>query len=709
MNMKSAIVLLICLGLTACGGSSGSSTPPAKDIPINKPPVIVLQNAKTVESGEGITFEPVVTDAEGDVTTYLWQVKDAGINVENAKARSSKITFPDVDTDTTFSISFTATDSKGNKTTKDVDVLVKAKVAINKAPVIVFKNSHNVESGTQMLFEPAVTDPEGDVIAYFWQANDAAVSFDNVRSKTPTVIFPAVDNDKTFEINFSATDSKGNKSLKEITVLVQAPIQINKSPVITLPMQQDVISEQTIIFTAKVTDPENDSLTIAWSSSNNDVVFNDKKVLAPSVTFPEALAKLSIIITLNVTDSVGNSTVHAIDISLMPAPVENPPLISILSTPSGTSGDAITLKASVITSNTITKIVWGFDGKAIQTFSSDKVSDNSYLVTLDRVLPEVDVFTQLPVLLTVTTDNSLTALKSANVFVSPNVTPALEVTLPSNIELTEKQIKMLTPVVTHSHVIDSYLWRWKTPTNISLVNATTKSPTLTAPMVDSDKTATLELVVTMGDVIKTIETVVSIKDAPKPSAISLSLSRTIAVEGNTVEVNVLTDKPNEILSATWIFQGMDNVVAIKGKTNLVFTVPKILKTTTVSIIYTALLTDGTSVIKAVNVSALDEGSVRRLIVIKAPGTAISVFNNIPAMMPILLVDQLNLIDSIEVTQPFTVNTFKPIGISRTSQFVNLTLETDTIVVDHTDFMNLQIKVGALVIDFPFSLQMRTFN
>jgi len=580
---------------------------------------------------------------------------------------------------------------------------------VNRFPVIELADTKLLVSGKSLTLSPTVSDPDGDTLTYEWHVGDAEITVDDTTILSATFDFPVADDDRTYTITLNVTDVKGNKSQQVVSVLVKASVKINRAPVITLPATQVVKSEQSVVFSPKVDDLENDVLSISWSSDSEDVTFSDKSILAPTVTFPKTDVTQQVILTISVIDIADNTTAQDIVISIEPkstVPIDNPPLLAITNVPSGSSGENIEVKATVISSYAIEEAVWTFNDNEIVVDEFTELNTNEYEIVFTSMLPNVDVFTSMPISLEVTTNNEQKASISEAVSVSSNLTPSLTISLPNKIEIDESQTKTITPTIANTHSIDSYSWRWLTSTKSQLLNNAMLTPTIISADVVEDIKTILELTVTMGDVVKKIETEVVVKNDIDPITITLSLSRVIAVEGHDVEINVVTNNENDIASATWIFEGFDNISSVEEKTKLNFTVPKVFNSTVISVIYTALLNDGSKIVKNSTVSVMGEAAVRNSIVIRAPDVTPEIYNAIPYIMPILLEDELSIIDSIEVAQPFTVNTFKPIGISRTSQLVTLTLETNTILFDHYDFMNLQLKVGSLVIDFPITLSMK---
>ncbi|MGB0899978.1 MAG: hypothetical protein ACPGSN_12030, partial [Psychrobium sp.] len=190
------------------------------------------------------------------------------------------------------------------------------------------------------------------------------------------------------------------------------------------------------------------------------------------------------------------------------------------------------------------------------------------------------------------------------------------------------------------------------------------------------------------------------------SPIVLKQSRLVAARGQEVRFSIESDDMAQIKSATWKVNDADVDHAGTDKSALNLTIGDIEASSITSVVYTATLQDNSTVIKTANLSILNDAAVRAAIQINLPPQQPINKNNIPYFMRMVVVDQFGLIDSVEVTQPFTVNTFSPIEIKSAANLIQLSLLTNTIEFDHIDFLNLRLSIGDVVIDQPLQLTMQ---
>ncbi|CEO35599.1 glucan endo-1 [[Clostridium] sordellii] len=159
-----------------------------------------------------------------------------------------------------YTITITATDSKGLTTTKKVTVLVKAKPEIkNEPPVITAKENLILEFGQKFdtsMLNVKVSDKEDKNLNVKYEGN--------VNSDLPG----------DYTITITATDSKGLTTTKKVTVLVKAKAEIkNELPVITAKdltiKQGDKFEYSMLSAQAKDMEGKNISNSIVYSGKVN--------------------------------------------------------------------------------------------------------------------------------------------------------------------------------------------------------------------------------------------------------------------------------------------------------------------------------------------------------------------------------------------------------------------------------------------------------
>ena len=249
-------------------------------------------NASTVGptiTKNGQKLENVTINA-GQAFNLMDSVKavDVNGNTVNVSVSSDKELNLDTEQDTTYKITYSATDSRGRKTEESINLTVKG----NKAPVIEGVKNHTLKVGDSF-------DPKAGVTVTDEDENIELVVESNVNTNIPGV----------YKVIYKATDSGNKTTIVESSVVVNPKMTtLNKIPVINA---QDRIVQLGEKFDplegVTATDEEDKDLTNSIKVIRNDVNTN----VAGDYT-----------VVFSVTDSQGATAIHE-----MLVVVNQPPVI----------------------------------------------------------------------------------------------------------------------------------------------------------------------------------------------------------------------------------------------------------------------------------------------------------------------------------------------------------------------------------------------
>ena len=249
-------------------------------------------NASTVGptiTRNGKALEDVTINA-GQAFNLMDSVKavDVNGNTVNVSVSSDKELNLDTEQDTTYKITYSATDSRGRKTEKSINLTVKG----NKAPVIEGVKNHTLKVGDSF-------DPKAGVTVTDEDENIELVVESNVNTNIPGV----------YKVIYKATDSGNKTTIVESSVVVNPKMTtLNKIPVINA---QDRIVQLGEKFDplegVTATDEEDKDLTNSIKVIRNDVNTD----VAGDYT-----------VVFSVTDSQGATAIHE-----MLVVVNQPPVI----------------------------------------------------------------------------------------------------------------------------------------------------------------------------------------------------------------------------------------------------------------------------------------------------------------------------------------------------------------------------------------------
>ncbi len=180
----------------------------------NTPPVIDGLSAKRLRAnrGEFVVIECLALDDDGDNLTYSWSATGG--------------TFYGVGPVTTweaplvlgiYTISVAVSDGKDTQASRQLIL----EVAVNHSPVIESLTASEtlVIFGRSTDINCVASDPDGDVISYFWSATDGEIS-----GEGPAIIWSAPDAcDSSVTVTVSVIDSRGGETSGDITIWTRTP------------------------------------------------------------------------------------------------------------------------------------------------------------------------------------------------------------------------------------------------------------------------------------------------------------------------------------------------------------------------------------------------------------------------------------------------------------------------------------------------------
>ncbi|NRD73875.1 hypothetical protein HQQ94_11640 [Shewanella sp. VB17] len=486
----------------------------------------------------------------------------------------------------------------------------------------------------------------------------------------------------------------------------------DQAPVITLSEHQQAQGGQSMILIASVKDPQNDKVTVEWQAENNDIRFSDKKSLTTTLTLPDVTTTLMTMITLTATDSGGNQSKQTLKLTIVPNDVDKPTVyIELLDKVESISGNVVTLSAKLTHNVAIDAIIWDLSSLDItDTEQTEAVKDNITTSTVTFTAPNVNKLTEYPIKLTVTTDKKAEFSQESRLFVALDNSNELTVSLPENIEINEYASTEVTPTINSTQVIDSYQWRWISDHNASLSLITPKNKILSVfvPATETDIQGQLQLTVVSGDVSRTVTTEVSIKNTAVISDVTLSASRLVAVKGQQIVLNVMTDNPEQIKEWSWEVDKTQGSDITESKQQFEITVPKVSGQQIMSIVYRATLIDGREVQKVVNITLLSEwtgrdsftydsfGYTLHDIDAGSPQTVTLTFKDPHHLVDVMTLEQLDLLDKVEL-------------IRAEDQVIIVLQINETSTVDRFGVIRLKVVYGDYSIPLSILLNIRAAN
>lgn len=120
-------IALLCLTVSACGGSGGGSSVETPTKPANQAPDIAPLAAITAFERDEIKVTATASDSDGQISSYQWQ-QTSGPEVQFIENNSAELVFvaPTLDADAELQFELTVTDNQGAKATETLSVSLSA-------------------------------------------------------------------------------------------------------------------------------------------------------------------------------------------------------------------------------------------------------------------------------------------------------------------------------------------------------------------------------------------------------------------------------------------------------------------------------------------------------------------------------------------------------------------------------------------------------
>jgi hypothetical protein len=205
-----------------CDTNSWSAAPLFTIKHVNIPPVAHAGPDQSADEGTMVTLNGTAsTDPDNDLLTYFWTAPEA-IKISSASASKPTFTAPEVLTNTSYTFSLIVNDEKANSTPDQVIITIRQ---VNKAPAANAGANQTVDEGTMVTLDgTASTDPDNDLLDYFWTAPEGII-LSSVKSSKPTFTAPEIKKDTILNFSLIVNDGLLNSMPSTVQISVQNVIK----------------------------------------------------------------------------------------------------------------------------------------------------------------------------------------------------------------------------------------------------------------------------------------------------------------------------------------------------------------------------------------------------------------------------------------------------------------------------------------------------
>jgi hypothetical protein len=246
----------------------------------NRPPVISVPGAQTVQAGNTLMFTVSGSDPDsGDSVTLSASgvPANASFNQSSGNPANGQFSFTPsaAQAGQTFTVTFIATDNHGASASGAVSITVTSGPPANRPPVISVPGPQIIAVGRLLTFTVTASDPDGDAVtlsAMSLPANSTFNPANGVFRFTPSISQAGL----VFTVTFSATDTHGASANAGVQITVITDQGLGGPPVISVPPSPIIIKVgDTLGFNVTVSSPKpNCQIRLSISDSPAHATFD---------------------------------------------------------------------------------------------------------------------------------------------------------------------------------------------------------------------------------------------------------------------------------------------------------------------------------------------------------------------------------------------------------------------------------------------------
>src|ERR671923_316185 len=475
----------------AASDSATSSSTTLKVIkPPNQPPTANAGDDQTVNEADSVSLDGSgSSDPDGTIESYSWtQTAGTGVALDDASSATPSFTAPNVDSaGDTLTFELTVDDGNGHTATDTVNIAVEN---ANQPPTANAGADFSVNEGTTgVQLQGSGQDADGTISSYQWEqvvsGSEPTVTINDANSATATFDAPSVSANTELTFKLTVTDNDGATAEDSVVVTIN---NVNQNPIADAGTDQTVNEGDSVSLDGSASsDADGTIASYSWTqTAGTAVTLSDASSATPSFTAPnvgsngDALA-----FELTVTDNDG-ATSTADSVSVTVNNVNQPPTANAgadFSVNEGTTG--VQLQGSGQDADgTISSYQW----EQVVSGSEPTVTindANSATATFDA--PSVSANTELTFKLTVTDNDGATAEDSVVVTINNvNQNPIADAGTDQTVNEGDSVSLDGSASSDADGTIASYSWTQTAGTAVTLSDASSATPSFTAPNVGSN-------------------------------------------------------------------------------------------------------------------------------------------------------------------------------------------------------------------------------
>jgi Putative Ig domain len=302
--------------ISVSDGQAASSLPAfsIQVLAANRAPTIAGVPATTVTVGQGYSFMPSATDADGDTLSFAITGKPGWASF-NTVTGALTGTPGSAAVGTYTGVTISVSDGTVTAILPAFTLQVVASAPVNVAPTISAVPASTVAAGSSYSFTPVASDANNDPLSFSVQNRPVWAAFSTASgalSGTPT----SAQVGTYSNIVIAVSDGKVSTALPAFSIQVTA---VNRPPTISGTPATSVMATRTYNFAPTATDPDGDALTYSIANKPQWASFN---TASGALSGTPATAQVGSYagVTISVSDGKASASLPAFTIAVTSAP-----------------------------------------------------------------------------------------------------------------------------------------------------------------------------------------------------------------------------------------------------------------------------------------------------------------------------------------------------------------------------------------------------
>lgn len=366
----------------------------------NLAPKVSSTNVSGVSAEQLVSLYAEATDADGAITQYFWkQISGTSVILNNPHERTASFSAPTVQDGEILSFEVIVTDDDGAiaKTQVEVEVLG---LSGNVAPTVDAGKDKSVQPTDVVSLNAQGSDVDGIIVAYMWrQIAGTSVELQGAHGTTATFVTPTLKSGETLSFEVEVVDDRGAKATDTIDIFVVGTLG-NTPPSADAGVSQRVEVGATVVLTGSAIDGDGEIVAVSWTqTAGPEVTLSSSSNLSTNFIAPSLENDILLTFQLTVTDDGGAQASDTVNVAVVGKPVNLEPVVNAGADQSVYSGAKVNLQGiandedgEIIsyqwtqTSGTLVELL--DSDKAIASFTAPQVTANETLMFLLTVVDD---------------------------------------------------------------------------------------------------------------------------------------------------------------------------------------------------------------------------------------------------------------------------------------------------------------------------------